>query len=512
MNSSAVVITVLSVALVIAVTIAIVQWQRNSGRQGSENPGSLHIWFLRDRTHYEPSKLAEPNGGAPAPGNSRPKPLEMANATQGTGEVYPLRPPLPKLFIQAAEDRHEVDVEVAPMTIGRHDSNKLVLLEDHVSRFHAKLSCAHGGRGPEGTIVPLQWYIEDSGSSNGLFVNGRRIGQTIVESGDAFQIGPYTIFFYDPLRPEARRTISPEQAELLMRAGFTALDAVRSGGMAEIYIAQQHSDGRTVAVKLPRIEDVENPDTVIARFRQEAETGMALKHPDIVPVLQLGTLADGKPFMAMEYMPNGTLRNRLRQNHFVGHNNIRTLAATLADALTYAHSRGTVHRDVKPENVLFDDQNCPKLADFGIAHAMSQSRLTHTGSLLGTPHYMAPEQIDPSQWGKVTPATDSYALGCVLYELATGRCPFEGSPPTVMHAHLHDTPRPASEINRTLPDDLNDTIMNLLNKEPSRRPTMSQVLATTSPGDSRIHGTPPGEPVQAPYPGQYAPTAAAGRN
>ncbi len=179
----------------------------------------------------------------------------------------------------------------------------------------------------------------------------------------------------------------------------------------------------------------------IARFRREAQTAAQLEHPHIVPVYELDEV-DGRYFLAMKYLPGGSLKDRLERDGRLPYPQALETLRQIASALDYAHAQGLVHRDVKPGNILFEADGAARLADFGFAKALvgtSSMSLSASGGMIGTPQYIAPEI-----WrGKpATPATDVYSLACVFYEMLTGQALFEGeSPPEVMTRHMLDGPQ-----------------------------------------------------------------------
>ena len=215
----------------------------------------------------------------------------------------------------------------------------------------------------------------------------------------------------------------PEQLE----ADYEILDVLGRGGMGVVYKARQQALNRLVALKMVRRADLEN-DELLARFRAEAEVVASLHHPQIVQVYDYGE-HDGAPYLALELIEGGSLAERLDGSPW----NPRRAAALIeevARAVHFAHERGVVHRDLKPNNLLISGDGEPlqlKIADFGLAKVFRDDSVSHTqtGALLGTPSYMAPEQAY-GRASAVGPAADVYALGAILYELLSGRPPYRG--------------------------------------------------------------------------------------
>jgi serine/threonine protein kinase len=216
------------------------------------------------------------------------------------------------------------------------------------------------------------------------------------------------------------------------------------GGMATVYLGRQTSIGRTVAIKvMPR--HFMHDDTFMQRFEREVKVIAELQHPRVLPVFDYGQI-EGRPYIVMAYMAGGTLTDRIEQGP-MPLEEIERLVTQMAEGLDHAHRKGVIHRDFKPSNVLLDEHGNVYLADFGIAKISEVTvNLTGTG-VVGTPTYMAPEM---AREGAVTPAVDIYALGVTLYQMLTGRVPYEGQTPlSVMMAHAT---RPIPNVRAARPD------------------------------------------------------------
>jgi serine/threonine protein kinase len=245
------------------------------------------------------------------------------------------------------------------------------------------------------------------------------------------------------------------------------------GGMAEVHRATDTKLARTVAVKVILAAHAIKGD-FLERFLREARMVASLEHPNILPVYDFGE-DNGVPFIVMPYLSGGSLRERLR----AGAAPLPLASAwitQLADALDAAHAAGVLHRDVKPANVLVGKNDRLFLADFGIAKLLeSQSGLTATGVVVGTPIYMAPEQ---AQGRPATPATDRYALAVVAYEILCGRPPFDGDNAlSLMHQHVSTPPPPLSARVGGLPAGLDAVLSQALAKDPAARPPTCRALA-----------------------------------
>src|SRR3954466_3419627 len=241
--------------------------------------------------------------------------------------------------------------------------------------------------------------------------------------------------------------------------------------MATIYRAQDAQLGRDVAVKLLRAEYGSDP-AFLARFRQEAQAAAALSHPNIVNVYDYGTDAAG-PFIVMELVTGGDLASVLRQRGPLPPTAAARIGQQVADAMEAAHERGIVHRDIKPSNVLLTSAGLVKVADFGIAHALSDSQLTVPGMTMGSVHYFSPEQ---ARGEVVTPASDIYSTGLMLYEMLTGQRAFSGDSPAAVAVARLSAPTPSPmRVRRDVPPSLDAIVRWTLNLDPRARPGAAEL-------------------------------------
>ncbi len=253
-------------------------------------------------------------------------------------------------------------------------------------------------------------------------------------------------------------------------------EPIGRGGMATIYRGRDMRMERTVAIKVLR-EVYSTDPKFVTRFQREAKAASALQHPNIVQVYDYGQ-SDGSYFIVMELIEGADLRRYLRSRGVLAIDRAIIIAHDVALGLGAAHRRGIVHRDVKPQNVLVGRDGSIKLTDFGIASVykdINAERLTTTGMTLGTVQYYAPEQ---AQGEIVSPAADVYALGIVMYEMLTGRTPFDGDTPVaVAMQHIQDAPIPPTQYNPNIPQVLEDIIMRCLEKVPEMRYRDGSTLA-----------------------------------
>jgi eukaryotic-like serine/threonine-protein kinase len=236
-----------------------------------------------------------------------------------------------------------------------------------------------------------------------------------------------------------------------------------SGGMSEVWAAHDLELDRKVAVKLLA------PGADRVRFEREARAAASLSHPNICQVFDYGE-AEGRPYIVLEYLPGGTLEERLPPGRPLPEAEARRIAAELAAGLAHAHERGVVHRDLKPSNVLFGADGRARIADFGIARLDEEGTITEAGTVLGTAAYLSPEQ---AAGAPATAASDVYSFGVVLYRLLSGRLPFEGSSPLELAlAHRDQAPPPPADVSAPLAG----LAMRCLSKSPGERPADGAAL------------------------------------
>jgi hypothetical protein len=277
-----------------------------------------------------------------------------------------------------------------------------------------------------------------------------------------------------PALPPGPSPVSPPLGRVRYFGDYELLEEMARGGMGVVYRARQVTLDRVVAVKTILAGQLAGPDDV-RRFHQEARLAASLQHPGIVALHEVGE-HEGQHYFSMDFI-EGTSLAALVRDRAPAPRQAARYVEVVARAVHYAHQRGVLHRDLKPANVLIDRLDQPHVTDFGLARPVNQeARLTATGAVLGTPGYLAPEQVDGRSGPGV--AADVYALGAVLYELLTGRPPFRGA--TVfdtLQQTLHTDPVPPCRLAPKVPRDLETVCLKCLEKDPNRRYASAADLA-----------------------------------
>jgi serine/threonine-protein kinase len=283
-------------------------------------------------------------------------------------------------------------------------------------------------------------------------------------------------------------------AEDVIAGRYRLLEPLGRGAMSAVWLAEDEELARRVALKTLA------PSADRARFDREARAAASLAHPNICALYDYGE-ADGRPYMVLEYLPNGSLEERLAAGRPLDDTDTHRIATELAAGLAHAHARGLVHRDLKPANVLFDAEGRAKIADFGIARMTGTGTLTEAGTVLGTASYISPEQAAGEPAG---PASDVYSFGAILFRMLTGRLPFVSSNAMeLVRMHRDEQPPPVAAFRPDAPPRLAALAEASLAKDPVARPPDGQALFDALRGDET------GTIVVAPAGGAAAATAAA---
>ncbi len=256
---------------------------------------------------------------------------------------------------------------------------------------------------------------------------------------------------------------------------YEILTELGRGGMAVVYLAHDLALDRKVAIKVMSPELRLMGEQVVERFNREARTAAKLSHPSIIPIYAVRQTQD-LTYFVMKFIQGRSLESVMREEERLPTDVVQTILSQVGSALDYADRNGVIHRDVKPGNVMLDEEGWAVVTDFGIAKAVEAEGLTMTGAAIGTPSYMSPEQCSGID---ITGAADQYSLGVVAYEMLSGQLPFEGeSAMTVMYCHTHEPPPPISSVWPECPPDLADAVMRMLEKKPENRwPSVEAAVA-----------------------------------
>src|SRR5438094_4162453 len=265
--------------------------------------------------------------------------------------------------------------------------------------------------------------------------------------------------------------VSDTLIDTIFDGRYRILRKLGSGGMANVYLAEDQELGRRVAIKILD-ERHDGDDQFTERFRREAKNAAALSHPNIVSIYDRGE-AEGTYYIAMEFLDGRSLKELIITRGPAPVSIAIDYARQILAGLRFAHRHGIVHRDIKPHNVIVDSEGRAKVTDFGIARS-GTSQMTEAGSIIGTAQYLSPEQ---ARGAPVDQRSDLYSVGIVLYEMLTGRVPFTGDTPLeIAMKHLSTTPEPPSEKRPEVPHELDMVVLRALAKHPDDRYQSAQEL------------------------------------
>src|ERR671910_361251 len=279
---------------------------------------------------------------------------------------------------------------------------------------------------------------------------------------------------------------------------FVLQNELGSGGMGRVFLGRDTVLDRPVAIKL--LNPIHGGTDFGDRFQREGRTAARLAHPNVVQVYDAGEAEfDGREtyYIVMEYIPGGDLQGLIAERGRLSGHELARLGEEICAGLAHAHERGVIHRDIKPHNILLDENGHARVTDFGIARALDATQATRTGAYLGTAAYSSPEQL---QGHKVTPKSDIYSLGATLYQAATGVPPFTGQTPLeIASQHVSRTPVPPRERGADVSKDLESLILTCLAKDPDDRPTV-EVLRSRLEAELRPAATTQAQSVAPPPP------------
>ena len=333
-----------------------------------------------------------------------------------------------------------------PSVAGRHVDCAIPIPDPKVSRNHAEFIPDHDG----------QFSLTDLGSSNGTFINGIQLPPStprLLSGGDEIRIGQNTFRYFagDAKIPD------------LDIPGYVLNDILAEGGMGSIFRAHNRETGQVAAIKILHPGYAKHEEFV-SRFIQEARAAGRLSHPNIIKVYNVGKTANGRYYFTMELVKGSTLTQKIAT---LSARDAARMFYEIADALDYAHRRGIIHRDIKPDNILIGSDGEPKLTDLGIA-VLDQQDMTQGGPrVLGTPHYMSPEQASGK---KITGQTDIYSLGATFFHVFTAQPLFDAADPQqIMIKHVREKPRPLAEVAPQAPKSIAEIVDRCLEKDPEKR-------------------------------------------
>lgn len=360
---------------------------------------------------------------------------------------------MPRLTIERGRDKGKYILIGAndTATFGRDTRNTVQLNDPLCSRQHFAVVGRDGN-----------YFVKDLGSTNGTFLNGARITEAELRLGDQIEAGETLISF---LHEEEQKRKGGLVGSVI--GGYRIVERIGRGGMGTVYKAIQLSLERVVALKILAPHLVRNR-SFIERFIKEARAAGRLNHPNIVQALDVGS--EGRIYyFSMEFMAGGSLMDRLRESPRLPLEESLRIALDVARGLEYAESQGVIHRDIKPDNIMFDEANRAKIGDLGIAEVIEEGRRTFVQSegVFGSAHYMAPEQAAGKE---IDHRVDIYSLGATLYRVLAGRPLFKGSSlREIMDKQINEPPTPLNQIVPDFPEYVVKTVHRMLAKNPSYR-------------------------------------------
>jgi serine/threonine protein kinase len=372
---------------------------------------------------------------------------------------------MPKILLKYNEKIvKEITLTDVVVTIGRKVDNDLVIDNLAVSSHHARIARL------DGTFV-----IQDTGSTNGIFLNGEKVAQHTLKYGDQIMIGKHFVVFQDDAAVAASPPPAGEGSGVPRFGCYEVVKELGSGAMGTVYLGRDTVGRRTVAVKTlkPAGVDAQELADMKERFFREAASAKQLAHPAIVKVYEAGE-ERGTAYFAMELLDGVTLRDFCAKRGTVSVKRSVEIAAYVAEALAYAHGKNVVHRDVKPENIMMLSNGDIKITDFGVAKLMDASQ-TQSGVVLGTPNYMSPEQLIGA---KVDGRSDIFSLGVVFYELLTGVRPFQAKNISdMLRLHQAHQPAPPSALRSEVPAAVDAIALRALQRDLAQRYQQGEQMA-----------------------------------
>jgi serine/threonine-protein kinase len=367
---------------------------------------------------------------------------------------------------------------VVQCTDGLHGSVTESEIKDYVSRMPPAAACEQ-----------LSQLAERRGSEDNISVQVLRVE-------NVQRVGYYrgAVAYYAP----AAQPVSNEpQVGQVFDERFEITDIISRSGMSSVYKATDLKTGRLVALKVPLLK-LESDPAFFSRFEREEEIGRALDHPAILKIIPVDPKERSRPYLVMEYLVGQTLDEVMQQTKPMAEDEALRVISRVCDALDYLHKHEVVHRDLKPQNIMLCNDGSLRIMDFGIAKAASSKRITFGGfsPTLGTPDYMAPEQVKGQRGNE---RTDIYSLGAILYEMVTGRLPFEGQNAyQVMNARLVGDPVAPRAHNPALRPEVEEIILHAMARNPNDRYQTAAEFKADLDAPHNVHITGRASRLQAP--------------
>ena len=281
----------------------------------------------------------------------------------------------------------------------------------------------------------------------------------------------------------------------LLNNRYELLERIGDGGMAEVYRAHDIQLDRFVAVKILHPQFT-NDESFVERFRREAKGAARLSHPNIVNIYDVGC-SDGRYYIVMEYIKGETLKEKIKREAPLPVAEALQIMEEIAEALQNAHANHLVHCDIKPHNILISEEGHVKVADFGIARATTSSTVTYTSSVVGSVHYFSPEQ---AKGETISPKSDIYSLGVVMYEMLTGDVPFKGETAvSIAIKQIQETPIPPHELRPDIPPLVEAIVLRAMDKDPAKRFTSTELIREIEIAKARPFTQPASMPASDPF-------------
>lgn len=342
-----------------------------------------------------------------------------------------------------------------PLVIGRDaELAHIAIVDGQISRVHCRI-----------LRTDDDWVMEDLSSRNGSWVNGERVNRARLAAGDRLRIGSSQFIVEDTLTgkdPLIGAKVS----------GYAFEDGIGRGRYGAVYRGTQIALGRPVAIKVLAPEYARNSERVRS-FLTEARRAGSLNHPNLVQVHDVITAPNDLYFLVMELL-TGSVGGLLSDSGQIEEDVVRKIMSDICAALAFAEANRLVHRDVKPDNILFGEDGTFKLADLGIAAPIADDGVAHQEQIFGSPHYVAPEQ---ARGGTIDGRADLYALGATAFHLLSGRPPFEGPVREIVQAHLSKAPPDLRKLQPQVSNGMCLLVAKLLRKNPAERPRSASEVA-----------------------------------